>query len=44
MTTCQYPFLTKEKLLRHIGGVYIVDGKSHSTPWLALMIRLTKRG
>jgi hypothetical protein len=45
MTIClSYLFLTKEKLLPHIGGVCIVGGKSHLTPWLALTILLMKRG
>jgi hypothetical protein len=41
--TCRsYLFLTKKKLLSHIGGVRIVSGNSHSSLWLALMIQLMK--
>jgi hypothetical protein len=37
-------FSPKEFFLPHIGGIRIVGGKSHTTPRLALMIRLTKHG
>jgi hypothetical protein len=43
--SCQpYTFLTKRKGLPNIDGVCIVSDKLHSIPWLALTIRLTKRG
>jgi hypothetical protein len=35
-------FFTKIKLLPSIDGIRLVGGKSHSTPWLFLAIRLMK--
>jgi hypothetical protein len=35
-------FSPKEKLLPHIGGIRIVGGDSHSSPWLTLTKWLTK--
>jgi hypothetical protein len=44
MTCWSYPFITKEKLLPNIDSVRIVGGKTHSTLWLVLTIRLTETG